>query len=622
MISADNILYLKNKFPNGWKQLQNVITQSNDVSYEVLPSKSGQPTLSVEYQGKSIFLHSKYNPIEEGIQFIQQFKDVHDYKHVFFYGIGLGYHVEAFLNENPGMPFTLYEPEPRIFEAFLSRVTLAKLPAPCKSLFLETDDAHAEAFLKNYVQNLNEDVLLVQLPSYDRVFPEKGRRFADLFKELLKQKKSSLQVNLSYEKRWIYNSLVNLEYTIKTPNIMLEMKEKFKDKPIIMVAAGPSLQDEIENLKYIKENGLAYIFSVGTSINALIANGIHPDAACTYDPTQMNQKVFEKVNELEITTIPLIYGSSVGFEVLKYYAGPKLHMLTNQDTIAEYYLRTKDNQPIDRVHDASTISVIALQLIHKLQSNLVIMVGQNLAFRGNQLYSSGALVIRQGTEVLESDRKNVVIIESVHGDQIESNRDYLLMKTHIEECLKHRPGLEVINTTQGGAKIEHTTFMSLEEVIKGRLSDRVVNPDWYKSSESSYDIVFAQKRAVEMKEEYELLIKYFHQVTAIFNDMNRCKEHRDKNRLGKIFVKFDKQFMKIQSNRFFITFIKPMNRVQEELLMKNIESIKFQNDFIEKADLIIQNFGKYLYGCQVSTTGIKEIFEAIQNYILRLNPSE
>lgn len=622
MISADNILYLKNKFPNGWKQLQNVITQSNEVSYEVLPSKSGQPTLSVEYQGKSIFLHSKYNPIEEGIQFIQQYKDVHDYKHVFFYGIGLGYHVEAFLNENPGMPFTLYEPEPRIFEAFLSRVTLAKLPAPCKSLFLETDDAHAEAFLKNYVQNLNEDVLLVQLPSYDRVFPEKGRRFADLFKELLKQKKSSLQVNLSYEKRWIYNSLVNLEYTIKTPNIMLEMKEKFKDKPIIMVAAGPSLQDEIENLKYIKENGLAYIFSVGTSINALIANGIHPDAACTYDPTQMNQKVFEKVNELEITTIPLIYGSSVGFEVLKYYAGPKLHMLTNQDTIAEYYLRTIDNQPIDRVHDASTISVIALQLIHKLQSNLVIMVGQNLAFRGNQLYSSGALVIRQGTEVLESDRKNVVIIESVHGDQIESNRDYLLMKTHIEECLKHRPGLEVINTTQGGAKIDHTTFMSLSDVIKGRLGQRVVNPDWYKSSESSYDIVFAQKRAVEMKEEYELLIKYFHQVTAIFNDMNRCKEHRDKNRLGKIFVKFDKQFMKIQSNRFFITFIKPMNRVQEELLMKNIESIKFQNDFIEKADLIIQNFGKYLYGCQVSTTGIKEIFEAIQNYILRLNPSE
>jgi len=37
----------------------------------------------------------------------------------------------------------------------------------------------------------------------------------------------------------------------------------FKDKPAILVSAGPSLDYEIENLRYIKENGLAYISQSG-----------------------------------------------------------------------------------------------------------------------------------------------------------------------------------------------------------------------------------------------------------------------------------------------------------------------------------------------------------------------
>lgn len=622
MISADNIVYMKNKFPNGWKLLQQVSEQANKLDFEVVEAKNGQSTISVVHQGKALFLHSKYNPVDEAMQFVQQFKDVDQYKHIFFYGIGLGYHVEAFVNLYPGIPFTLYEPAPELFETFLSRVTLSKLPSSCKHVFLESSDGHREAYLKHFVDNMNEEVLLVQLPSYDRIFEEQTRKFNEMFRALLSQKKQSLSVNHGYEKRWIFNSLVNLEYTLKTPNITLEKRDVFKDKPIIMVAAGPSLKDELDNLKYIKENGLAYIFSVGTSINALIEYGIHPDAACTYDPSHLNQKVYAKVSELEIDTIPLIFGSSVGFEVLKYYPGPKLHMITNQDSVASYYLRTKNDEPIDRIYDAGTISVIALQLIHKLQAGPVIMVGQNLAFRDNQLYSKGALVIREESEVLPSDRKHSMLVESVDGEQIETHKDFDLFRRQIEETLQQRQGMEVINATRGGAKIKHTTFQLLEEVIKERLKERVVDPDWYKQGGNSYDIEYAKQRATEMEEEFNKLKKYYDQLTSLFNDINRCKEHRDSKRLGKLFVKFDKQFMKIQSNRFFTTYVKPMNRVQEELLMKNIESIKFQNDFLQKADLILQHFGKFVYGCQVSLGSISGIFEVIQNYILKLNPPE
>ncbi|TDF93495.1 6-hydroxymethylpterin diphosphokinase MptE-like protein [Paenibacillus piri] len=622
MISADNVLYLKNRFSTVWNQVQQLKDQPKSVFFDVVPSKSGEQTLIVDSQGKSLYVHSKYNPRDEAEQFIAQLKDVEQYGHVFFYGVGLGYHVEAFFRKYPSVPFTLYEPAPELFESFLSRVSLPNIPASCKHICLEQTAGHGHAFLKSFVEGIHEDVLLVQLPSYDRIFTDKVNSFSEQFKELLNQKKLSLKVNNGYEKRWILNSLINIEETIRTPNILLEKLNVFKDKPVIVVAAGPSLQDEMEQLRYIKEHGLAYILSVGTSINALLANGIHPDAACTYDPSHLNQKVFKNVNDQGITDIPLIFGSSVGFEVLKQYKGPKLHVLTNQDTIAPVFLKPELHVPLDTVHDASTITAIALQLLYKLQVKNAYLVGQNLAFRDNLLYTVGALVLRPEAEVLASDRRNVVLVESVHGEQIETTQDYMLMKLQIEEVLKNRKDMEVVNTTKGGAKIDHTTFVPLEEIIQTRLKERVVIPNWYEHSGWSYDLEYARKKATEMKNELNQLRKYYNQITGLFNDINRCKDRKDKRGLAQLFNKFDKVIMKIRSNLFFQVFIKPMNRVQEELLLKQMEKIRFENDLVARAELIIQIFGKFLYGCQVDTANITPVYDAIHNYILKLEPSE
>lgn len=620
MILTDNIVFLKNKFPKVWNQLQEANLSLEKVS--VFPSKGGELTLAIEKQGRPLMIHSKYSPTEEAEQFVQQLRNIEQYQQVFFYGIGLGYHIEAFTNRYPGIPITLFEPSVEVLEAFLSRTSLAKLPAPCKSIFVETNAAASETYIREFVERLNEEVLLVQLPSYERVFAEPYQRFAEVFKKSLSQKTAGLHINSHFEKRWIYNSVLNLEETLKTPNIMLDKISVFKDKPVIIVAAGPSLQDELEHLKYIKEQGLAYILSVGTSINALLANGIHPDAACTYDPTPMNQKVFEKLNELGIEDIPLIYGSSVGFEVLKNYKGPKLHMLTSQDTIAPYFLRAKNGRPLDGVQDAATISVVTIQLVQKLQCKLAILVGQNLAFRDQMLYTVGALVLRPEAEVLPSDRVRSMFVESVDGVMIESTKDFIAMKTQIETILARDTDMEVINATRGGAKIAHTTFVPLEEIMRTRLKERVVEPDWHHHEGNGYDLFYAKEQSAKMKEEYEQLRKSFNQITGLFNDIHRCKEHKDRNRLAKLFPKFDKTASKIFDNRFFVTFLKPMNRVQEELLLKKIGKIKFEKDPLIKAEMVIEDVGKFMYGCQTDMADIKPIFEAIQDYIIRLGSSE
>lgn len=158
----------------------------------------------------------------------------------------------------------------------------------------------------------------------------------------------------------------NFGEVLNTPNILLEKKGEFKDKPAIIVAAGPSLNEEIENIRYIKENGLAYIFSVGSAVNTLVYHNIYPDAATTYDPGKFNQNVFTKIKEKEIKDIPMVFGSSVGYETLLNYPGKKYHMITSQDSVSNYYLRNENNKPIDMVYDAPTIAVVTLQLLYEL----------------------------------------------------------------------------------------------------------------------------------------------------------------------------------------------------------------------------------------------------------------
>src|SRR5690606_4805399 len=128
-------------------------------------------------------------------------------------------------------------------------------------------------------------------------------------------------------------------------------------------------------LKEIKKQGLAYIFAVGSANKALIAHGIHPDAVFTYDPQGHNASVFKELMDNGHTTIPMVYGTSVGFETVQLYPGPKFHFVTAQDTITQNFHET--TLPI--VNDAYSIAIVTLQILYHLQVKKVILVGQNFA---------------------------------------------------------------------------------------------------------------------------------------------------------------------------------------------------------------------------------------------------
>ena len=148
-----------------------------------------------------------------------------------------------------------------------------------KDIILADNELDIKKFFNQLVDKASGKYIHVVLSSHKNIFNEEYERFLELFKETIKDKKTSIGTNLAFQERWILNSMKNFKEVLNTPNILLEKKGAFKNKPAILVAAGPSLNEEIENIKQIKEKGLAYIFSVGSAINTLIHNNIYPDTS-------------------------------------------------------------------------------------------------------------------------------------------------------------------------------------------------------------------------------------------------------------------------------------------------------------------------------------------------------
>jgi len=614
MILIDNINILKSAYPNLWNRLKSLEDAMNTSSINIEETRRGDKTIWIEKDGKKLYLHSKYNPIREAEAIIAEYEEIDSDTTVIFYGTGLGYHIDLFLQKYPDVDYYIYEPIPELLYAYLSHNSLRKLPSlKMKDLILADNEVEARKFFNQLIDRASGKYIHVVLSSHKNIFPKEYERFLESFKGTLKDKKSHIGVNLAFQERWILNSMKNFKEVLNTPNILLEKKGKFQGKPAIIVAAGPSLNEEIENLRCIKEKGLAYIFSVGSAINTLLYHDIYPDAATTYDPSARNQIVFEKVKEKDIADIPMIFGSSVGYETLIDYPGKKYHMITSQDTVSNYYLKNKDEDSICIVHDAPSIAVVTIQLLYELGFNPIILVGQNLAYKGKKRHSEG---VHYSKDVTDDEMEKGIWVKDVYGNEVLTNDGFNRIRQQMEYYIKTLPNIKVINTTKGGAHIEGTSFMELKRVIDEYLKETVVEKDWLEGNKTQYDKEYLRLQSEKMDRAYKRAYKLMDEYYDILNTIERLIRNQNFNQVEKTYVKLDKALRKIERNDFFITFVLPMNRVHYKVLAGRIDDLNEIKNPIEKGMKIVDSFKKFMDVCKIDVDRIKEVYDEMKEGIL------
>lgn len=433
------------------------ITNQIDEIHSVV-TKDGEKAIVLKSKGQEYRLNSLYSPIKEANKWVEQFGFNNLNNTISMFGLGNGMFARSIIEkmgENDRL--LIYEPCAEIFFHILHNYDITDILSNQK-VSISVDKINEFEFhnvLRGVINitNMNGQNMCVH-PQYDKIFTESCINFCNEIKETYTHTLINVNTEIAFGKRFIENELSNIKY-IKDSNTLLEIKHIIPtDVTAIVVAAGPSVEQQIDELKRAK--GKAVIFAVDRILDYLLDSDVIPDFVVTVDP----MKRLEHFSRRDDVTVPLLCFLGSNYEILDKHKGKKI--ICNCD----HFLKTvyiDANKLTPNTPSSSSVATLAFTVCAEMGFERIILVGQDLAYIGGNSHAGGV------KEEYTSHKE--VMLEDIHGNQIKSRYDWKEFVTWYQDILTLNPNLKVIDAKSAGAKIKGTTVMSLQEAIDTYCSD-------------------------------------------------------------------------------------------------------------------------------------------------------
>lgn len=415
-------------------------------------AKDGELYLTIQKEAKEYRLNSSYNPRHEARKWVGQYSFNNMNTVIAMFGIGTGtFAREIMKNRGTGDLFFLYEPCPELFFYVLNHYDITDIINDNRLIL--TIEGMNEFEFHNQLQNaVNITNIATQMRCihsyYDKIFPESCIKFWKELKDNLVNARTNINTGIVFGQRFIKNSLFNTKY-IKDSICLMDLKEHFQtDVPAIIVAAGPSLQRNIEQLKRAK--GKAYLFVVDRILDYVLDEGLEPDFIVTIDPI----KPIEYFTKRTDVKIPLLCELVANWEVLDCHKGRKIVFSCNP-YFTKMYERLGKTPP--KLMTGASVATAAFAACVELGFKRIVLVGQDLAYDGELTHAGGV------AEKIDSPGN--AMVEGIGNEQVRTRRDWYAFLIWFKDMITICKEVEVIDAKDRGAKIQGATVMSLKEVI-------------------------------------------------------------------------------------------------------------------------------------------------------------
>jgi len=200
-------------------------------------------------------------------------------------GIGTGLHLEGLLKEaSKDAHFFVVEKDLGWLKEVLSQYDISEL-LDDKRLTLSSGEVNEKMFhgLHEWHLHLLKDVGVILYAPLFEIGKSYYNKALKEFVRYLGAARNLHQTNIWDSGLWQETTFKNLKYFLKAPDVGV-MRDVFKDLPVVLVAAGPSLDDSLDFLKKAKEK--AVIVCVNSAYRTLIKNGIRPHITIAADPRE------------------------------------------------------------------------------------------------------------------------------------------------------------------------------------------------------------------------------------------------------------------------------------------------------------------------------------------------
>lgn len=393
----------------------------------------------------------------------------------FILGINSVQEIAELLKEtNPSSIFIIYEPLGEFLGHVLRAKDLAVLMDTRVILIVQSIDEFRECVRDIIRGNPSFIPLYGNLRFYATYFYRHYR--LDLYKEFVKLISEQIQAfmhingnSLEDSLRGFQQNAANGEYLLKSKDVSL-LRQYFAGKPAFVVAAGPSLDKNIQELKKVKGHGL--IFAVDTIATRLIAEGIVPDFICTIERDDVIYDYFYKERHIP-QDVALVAPLVLYPEVFKQFKG---EMIIPLRQLREYWWWNKIYQlPEDAyVEQGSSCAHLAFGMALKMGCEPIAFVGQDLAYGAEEgmTHAGGTVYEEMNRDLYAEVGVRRLQTEGYYGELVETNNLWNDFRLWFEAQIRKNEVL-VINSTEGGAKIAGAVPLPLHEVVLEHCQEKV-----------------------------------------------------------------------------------------------------------------------------------------------------
>jgi hypothetical protein len=435
----------------------------------------GIPTLTIN----GIPLYNEASPIEGVKRQVDLIEAEDDANLVVIMGLGLGYHAEQ-LERRFTCPILIYEPSLDILATTLSQRTL-----PLRRSIVVSDIPHLLVETQARLQFNDRKLVVAAILEYQQLFKTDFETFKNTMSQAISNAQILENTTAIRSQDWIYHAAENTPKAADRHTIEV-LGERFRNRPGILVSAGPSLDKNLESLK--AASGKALIVSVNAAATPLEKAGIRPDIIAVVEGLDLRAQL-EDLPFLEEVSLAPTLNCFPGFFDL-----PAKHIFPIADfsvTCSDWFSKAYSWQ---QMPSGGSVACTVFSILYTLGCDPIILVGQDLAYTNGQSYASSATFGKQ-TMQYDPENKQLKAVEAERNKTIEEIRTkgglsvldnlnaveteawggdgvvYSIgifnlfrswFETAAESWARERT---LINATEGGARINGFEELTLEEAI-------------------------------------------------------------------------------------------------------------------------------------------------------------
>ena len=339
---------------------------------------------------KQVPLHDTKDPMREAksmwFRNIKQELKNNDIQVVF--GLGLGYLFKRAYVSAKSKVF-LFEPSLEIIRFVLEYVDFSKEILDDRVFIFNEPDDLLKQLKSDFL--VGDNIEFIYLPSYAVLFKDTLVKLSTEIFDVIKNKTVDMNTLSVHKTSTAVKNILHHMNNFGKIRAVDSLKGSFEGKTALIAAAGPSLKDDIAEIKASRDKFV--LFSVSSALAYLIENGITPDFVVASDINAVTSR-YKDVDSKQLEDISLIFeGRAQGYlsdSPFRY----KICYFSNTDKIADALVNNFSGNI--KTHESSlSVSILAFYAARVLGFSNIIYSGLDLAMTDNTAYA-------------KRDRKSVV----------------------------------------------------------------------------------------------------------------------------------------------------------------------------------------------------------------------